>query len=203
MLLRTARLLSLALLLGFTACGTRSVQSPAADRSSSPQPSAIMTLYPGTGDRAQNDNWYVEDDRVMGGRSQGHVEMTAGGHGRFHGQVSLENNGGFSSVQYDLPENVTLDQASAFRLRLKGDGKRYNFRVKPAGQRYSYTYEFPTSGEWEEVTVPFDQLRPTFRGRTPDAPPYTGQTIEQIRYLIGNKKAQDFELLFDWVQTAE
>jgi NADH dehydrogenase [ubiquinone] 1 alpha subcomplex assembly factor 1 len=41
-------------------------------------------------------NWNVVDDRVMGGQSLGNLEINAEGFGRYWGQVSLENNGGFS-----------------------------------------------------------------------------------------------------------
>ena len=43
--------------------------------------------------------WKVVDDIVMGGRSNGKFEMSDDGHGVFHGAVSLENNGGFSSIR--------------------------------------------------------------------------------------------------------
>mgnify|MGYP001300270260 CR=1 FL=1 len=45
--------------------------------------------------------WMVVDDIVMGGRSSGLFRLDKDGHGVFTGEVSLENNGGFSSVRYD------------------------------------------------------------------------------------------------------
>ncbi len=44
-------------------------------------------------------DWFVVDDGVMGGRSQGNVGLSEEGHGIFQGTVSLENNGGFSSIR--------------------------------------------------------------------------------------------------------
>ena len=44
-------------------------------------------------------DWFVVDDGVMGGRSQGQVGLSEEGHGIFQGTVSLENNGGFASVR--------------------------------------------------------------------------------------------------------
>mgnify|MGYP001794145454 CR=1 FL=1 len=44
--------------------------------------------------------WSIVDDVVMGGRSAGHFKINREGHGEFYGTVSLENNGGFSSVRY-------------------------------------------------------------------------------------------------------
>ena len=45
-------------------------------------------------------NWYVVDDVVMGGRSYGRLSIDPKGNGVFKGNVSLENNGGFSSLRY-------------------------------------------------------------------------------------------------------
>ena len=46
--------------------------------------------------------WMVVDDIVMGGRSSGFFRLDKDGYGMFTGEVSLENNGGFSSVRYDF-----------------------------------------------------------------------------------------------------
>lgn len=145
------------------------------------------------------DDWQVEDDTVMGGVSQGHFRITREGHGLFTGTVSLENNGGFSSVQHNMPIRE-VSRFSKVVLRVKGDGKTYQVRVKSdRRERPSYVAEFATTGEWQLIEVPFDQLRPTFRGRRLNIPNYPGQTMEQVRILIGNKKPQDFRLLIDWI----
>ena len=46
------------------------------------------------------NHWTVVDDVVMGGRSYGRFSIDSEGHGVFSGNVSLENNGGFSSLRY-------------------------------------------------------------------------------------------------------
>ena len=48
-------------------------------------------------------NWNVIDDIVMGGKSSGSFKLNTDGYGVFKGNVSLENNGGFSSVKYKFP----------------------------------------------------------------------------------------------------
>ena len=42
--------------------------------------------------------WQIEDDGVMGGVSKGTFTRAPEGHAVFSGKVSLDNNGGFSSV---------------------------------------------------------------------------------------------------------
>lgn len=191
-------LLLLALCTLLTACTTSPKTTPVSSTGAQVEAPAaaaprILTDF-GTDDLS----WSIEDDRVMGGVSRGKVEMTEDGHLRFWGNVSTENNGGFSSVQSGYDETFNLDGLSSFNLRLKGDGKNYTFRVKrDRNERHSYAYAFPTSGEWETITVPFAELKPTFRGYTPNLPAFAGEPINQLRILIGNKKEQSFDLLMD------
>ena len=46
--------------------------------------------------------WQPLGDRVMGGQSNGTVDLAEGGVGVFHGTVRLDNGGGFSSVKANL-----------------------------------------------------------------------------------------------------
>ena len=93
-------------------------------------------------------NWYVVDDTVMGGVSGGKMGMNAEGHGMFQGHVSLDNNGGFSSIRYNAG-STTLQGYNRFVIALKGDGKAYQFRVKTkSSDYYSYIFNFTTSNNW-------------------------------------------------------
>lgn len=140
-------------------------------------------------------NWKVVDDVVMGGRSAGSFTLNGEGYGKFSGKVSLENNGGFSSVRYDM-ESLNVHPESRIRIRLKGDGETYQFRVKHQRKAYySYITSFVTTGDWQTLEFKLADLYPTFRGRKLDFPNFDQNTIEELRFLIGNKKAQEFQLL--------
>lgn len=142
-------------------------------------------------------NWRIVDDVVMGGRSNGNFKINKSGHGEFSGEVSLENNGGFSSVRYNF-NTINSSEYNSFQLRIKGNGKTYQFRVKDSRyRRFSYIYSFQTSGKWETVEIPFDKMYPSFRGYRLDQPNFNGQEMEEIAFLIGNKKEQSFKLLID------
>lgn len=142
-------------------------------------------------------NWTVVDDVVMGGRSDGRFKINSDGHGEFSGMVSLENNGGFSSVRHSF-KTVNSAAYSKFVIRLKGDGKEYQFRVKANGNsRHSYIYKFKTSGDWQTIEIPFSEMSPSFRGYTLDMGNFNGNQMEQIAFLVGNKKAESFQLLID------
>lgn len=53
--------------------------------------------------------WRIVDDVVMGGRSNGNFEIDSNGHGKFSGEVSLKNNGGFSSLRYNFKTKDVSD----------------------------------------------------------------------------------------------
>lgn len=143
--------------------------------------------------------WRVEDDVVMGGRSDSQLKMTEDNFAHFSGRVSLENNGGFCSIHQTVEKDPYLigKNASAFVLRLNGDGKDYNFRVRTPKGRHSYNYTFPTQpgDEWETITIPFQQMAATFHGEPVDVPNYAGEKVVEMQLLIGNKKEEDFKIL--------
>jgi len=152
-----------------------------------------MSLYNFENKSALSD-WMIEDDTVMGGRSNGHLSYSEEGYAIFEGQVSLENNGGFSSMQADFATKKVAEYSKVI-IKLKGDGKTYNFRVKEtADQRHSYTKEFKTSGDWETIEIPLEEFTPTYRGETLDIPNYSGKTLGHVRILIGNKRNESFQL---------
>ena len=157
-----------------------------------------MLLFDFTPD-SDLSSWYVVDDVVMGGRSAGDFRLNEEGHAVFSGEVSLENNGGFSSVRYGLnPIDVSSFQKAV--LRVKGDGNPYQFRVKSdRNEPHSYITYFETNGEWQTIEIPLAELYPSFRGRPLRRPNYPGQQLAEMAFLIANKKPQTFELQIDWI----
>lgn len=138
--------------------------------------------------------WRTVNDGVMGGVSQG--QMVAIDNGlRFQGRLSLENNGGFASTRRLFGGD--LAGASGVRLRVKGDGRRYQFRVR-LDDRYdgvSWSAEFGTSESWQTVNLPFGTFVPVFRGRhVDDAGPFVPGDISQLGFLIADGKEGGFQL---------
>ena len=144
--------------------------------------------------------WRIIDDVVMGGISDGKFKIDENGNGVFFGNVSTENNGGFSSVRYQM-KTKDISDFSKVSIRLKGDGKNYQFRIKDdINSYYSYITTFETSGEWETITLNLKDLYPSFRGQTLNFPNYKGDFLEEIVFLIGNKKNESFELVLDKIE---
>jgi len=143
--------------------------------------------------------WRIVNDGVMGGISKSTLSITDSGHGKFSGNVSLENNGGFASIQLNTKEKLSKDQMFIV-LRIKGDGKGYEFRLKgEISQSESYVHPFNTSGEWETIKLKLSDFYPQYRGRKLNKANFHFKTIEQISFLIANKEEENFELLIDWI----
>tara|TARA_B100001094_G_C18161353_1_gene789540 strand:- start:1055 stop:1624 length:570 start_codon:yes stop_codon:yes gene_type:complete len=145
-------------------------------------------------------NWNIVDDDVMGGVSSSNIVVKENGIGLFTGHVSTKNNGGFSSIRYQF-KIVDISKYKSFVIRVKGDGKNYQFRVKSnLNQYHSYKYKFETNNKWQEIEIKFNQLEPTFRGRMLSMPSFSNVTLQEICFLISNKKEEDFSLEIDYVK---
>ena len=139
--------------------------------------------------------WTVVDDGVMGGKSAGDFTVNTNGYAVFSGSISLDNNGGFSSVRCRF-QKIAVANCTTIVLKLCGDGKKYQFRIKAnSGAAYSYIAPFTTSGEWQEIEIQLKDMYPSFRGRRLDQPNFSHNFIEEIAFLTGNKKAEDFKLI--------
>ena len=114
-------------------------------------------------------------------------------------QWSIVNDGGFTSVRYRFSA-LEVNRTSKIKPRLKGDGREYQFRIKDdSRQYYSYITTFSTSGEWQGIEIPLGEIEPSFRGRKLNIPNFSENQIEEIVFLIANKKEERFELLLDSV----
>ena len=151
----------------------------------------------------QKADWRNIDDGVMGGISQSTLTILPDHIAKFSGEVSLANNGGFASVRTGL-DRIDLSACTGFKIRVKGDGKTYSFRVRQdtGFDGVAYQIKFDTiNQEWIELDLPFDQFKATYRGRTlSNAEPLEPNQIRQIGFLISDKQAGPFELFIDWVK---
>lgn len=148
--------------------------------------------------------WRNVDDVVMGGLSRSAMQPLPDGSALFSGVLSLERNGGFASVRsvFDSPQDYS--RSDRFRLRVKGDGKRYSFRVRNDDRFDGIVYAagFDTvAGEWMEIDLPFPEFRPIFRGSiVAGAPPMDPGNVAQIGLLISSKQEGPFRLQLAWIR---
>ncbi|WP_246289695.1 CIA30 family protein [Hymenobacter terrestris] len=144
--------------------------------------------------------WEIENDVVMGGKSSSNLARSEEGNAVFTGDVSLENDGGFASMQYHFkPQDIKGYNKAC--IRLKGDGKPYQFRIKAnLNEKASYIHTFKTSGEWQTIEIPLNEMQPSYRGEKMDQPNFNAHKIQEIRFLIGNGKAENFQLEIDKIE---
>ncbi|TGV00568.1 CIA30 family protein [Flavivirga rizhaonensis] len=145
-------------------------------------------------ERSDLTSWYVVNDGVMGGLSSSNLTFSDDHFGVFEGEVSIENNGGFTMMQHHCNMS-NVKNYSKIILKIKGDGKTYQFRIKDdRGHYYSYVQNFDTSNNKETIELKLSDFKPAFRGRTLNMSPFQKDTIEQVAILIGNKKEERFRL---------
>jgi monofunctional biosynthetic peptidoglycan transglycosylase len=148
--------------------------------------------------------WQVVNDDVMGGISTSTFEVT-NGVASFRGELSLAHNGGFASVR-SLPARLDLADGDAFLLRVRGDGRRYQFTARGDRSFDSLIYQapFPTKpGEWAELRLPIKDLVPTFRGRVlAGEPPLDPTRVTSVGFLISDQQAGQFQLDVAWIKVA-
>jgi monofunctional biosynthetic peptidoglycan transglycosylase len=140
------------------------------------------------------NSWRSVNDGVMGGLSSGGMVQLDGSL-RFTGELSLENNGGFSSTRRLVGQN--LSGATHVRLEVRGDGREYQFRIRQDSQFDGVAWRamFATKDQWQTIELALDQFVPVFRGRTvAEAGPVVASRIQQIGFLLADKNDGRFEL---------
>lgn len=145
--------------------------------------------------QTQINKWRVTDDGVMGGRSRGYLTLKKG-YGLFTGEVSLANNGGFTSIF--TPINQLSLETKQISIDIEGDGQLYQLRLVAYinGYRLSYNTEIETlKNVRQSITVPFSVFQAGFRGRMiKNAPNLSPEVIREVGFLINKKQAGSFSL---------
>jgi uncharacterized surface protein with fasciclin (FAS1) repeats len=148
--------------------------------------------------------WQTVLDGVMGGLSTGRIEAGNGGTLRFSGELSLENNGGFSQIRTSVPEG-RFAGARGLLLRVKGDGRTYQCDLRSSQLRLmagGYQRTFATvAGEWTEIELPLGEfVANSFGRRVRNAPELDPATIESVGITLADKKEGPFAIEIDWIR---
>lgn len=114
-------------------------------------------------------DWKFVADDVMGGNSNGAMSHESF-HGRdatiLRGDVSLDNNGGFIQIAFDLcADGVALDASDWDGLELEVWGNRESYEVRLRTEQLtrpwqSFRKKFTTTNQWQVLKVPFDAVEP-------------------------------------------
>lgn len=118
---------------------------------------------------ALSPGWEYVADTVMGGVSRGQIEpavIEGRDAMRLTGTVSLDNDGGFIQMAFDLAEGGGPVDASPWdgvEIDLRGNTERYDLRLRTdqlTRPWQSFRAEFTATPEWTTLRVPFDALEP-------------------------------------------
>lgn len=144
------------------------------------------------------DRWRTVVDGVMGGRSTANIAMAEPGVMAFTGNLSLENNGGFSSIRTAVTGTGFAD-ADGIEINCLGDGRTYTLNVSCSNVRLmagSYQQSFETTaGEWTTVRLSFDDfVLYNFGREVRDAPELARNLIESVGVTLSDKNEGDFEI---------
>jgi NADH dehydrogenase [ubiquinone] 1 alpha subcomplex assembly factor 1 len=114
--------------------------------------------------------------------------------------ISLDNNGGFSSIRYKFDRKF-IKEFTEIVLKIKDDTKKYQFRIKSnSSDYYSFIKTLTTNGDWQEIQIPLKNMTPSFRGRKLDKANFSDDGIKEIAFLIGNENEEKFQLLIDEIE---
>ena len=155
-------------------------------------------------DAEEIQRWIAINDDVMGGISQSRIELLPAGNALFSGQISLENNGGFVSIRRRFGD-YNLGACSGVMIKVQGDGRTYQFRVKTDEQYDGIAYRTlfaSDTDQWQTLTLPFDSFSASFRGKpVPGAPVLDPEQIRQIGLLLADKQPGLFRLEIAWIKS--
>jgi hypothetical protein len=161
-------------------------------------PPLLMMLFDFEG--SDGPRWSIENDGVMGGRSQGFVEI-ADGTLVFTGEV-VTRGGGFTSVR--AARRVDLSGYDGIELRVRGGGRTFALDIddgtRSRGRQVTRRGPVPTTDTWETVRVPFASLQASAHGQRVRVAPLDRSAVQSIGVYIIDGQDGPFRLEIDWIR---
>lgn len=149
-----------------------------------------------------NRRWLVVNDNVMGGQSLGGLSFD-GGILVFEGDINTDG-GGFSSLRLRL-EPEALVPYDRIEFRARPDERKYlvtfDDAVASRDRRVSHRapIEFGAAGDWQTVSVSFEELFPAIFGRPIDDLPFRKDLATRMGLMISDGLDGPFRLEIDWI----
>jgi len=147
-------------------------------------------LFPDQTSNPQN-HWRMVSDQVMGGASQGHMQMTEQGV-NLQGHVSLANNGGFLQIQWPIAESVERLNLTSYQgifIEWRSQQNETLEILLKSTQLWmpwqSYRCQANITQEWQTIYVPFSAFEP-YRTQTRLRP----QAINKFAVLAGGHERE-------------
>lgn len=153
------------------------------------------------GQNKQGQDWRIINDTVMGGKSEAIVSFTSNT-AILQGNLSLENNGGFSSFRSQF-DDYDLSAYTHLKIRYNSHGRTFGIMLETSKFffRPHYKYEINSGNKWETLTIPIKEFKQYRLGES------TGEKIKEntfddiirIGCILLDKKQGEFKLEIDTI----
>lgn len=150
----------------------------------------------------QGSDWQIINDGVMGGLSEGEAILTENSL-VYSGNISLQNNGGFSSLRSRF-DRFNLSDYETVTIRFKSKGQPFAFVLETSRVWYepSYRYQFATADDdWKTVKMDLPEFKETRIGRETGAKISEDQLGDVIRmgFINSGKYESEFKLEIEYI----
>ena len=155
------------------------------------------------GKKKSGRNWRVVNDGVMGGLSEGDAVLTDNSI-LFKGKVSLDNNGGFSSLRSNFSRKA-LANYDQVKIRYRSDGITLAMTLSVSRRWYIPNYKtslVSTGGAWETKVINLKDFRKHYIGK-PMNEMMSDEALNQVirlGFITDEKKYGDFEFEIDYIE---
>ena len=168
-----------------------------------PDPTSTV-LFDFSNQDATSD-WFNQNDTVMGGVSDS-TTTWIDGHLIFSGDLSLDNNGGFTSTFGPINDQLPtlMSGAESIIVTARGDGKTYLMQIRNYDNtRYIQRFTTVADVEQDYVLPLADFESVDWRlSVIPNAAPIDTTTIGQLGFYLLDKQVGPFEIAISSIKTS-
>ena len=168
------------------------------------QQAQSMVLYD-FADQSDVSDWFNQNDTVMGGVSDS-ATTWIDGQLVFSGNLSLDNNGGFTSTFGPINDQLPtlMSGAKAIVVTARGDGKTYLMQIRNYDNtRYIQRFTTVADVEQDYVLPLADFESVDWRlSVIPNAAPIDTTTIGQLGFYLLDKQVGPFEIAISSIKTS-
>ena len=138
-------------------------------------------------------DWYVQNDTVMGGVSSSELSWNDGDL-LFSGNLSTDNNGGFTSMRGPVVPFIPASGLTAISVVAQGDGRTYLMQIRTDTDSYIQRFT-PVETMSETFLALTDFTATDWRlSPIPDRPPLVSEAVRQVAVYLVDKQVGEFVL---------
>ncbi len=139
------------------------------------------------------NDWYVQNDTVMGGVSSSKLSWNDGDV-VFSGNLSTDNNGGFTSMRGPVVTFIPASGLTAISVVAQGDGRTYLMQIRTDTDSYIQRFT-PVETMSETLLALTDFTATDWRlSPIPDRPPLVSEAVRQVAVYLVDKQVGEFVL---------